>query len=248
MEKPRLARLTTLLTQLQTKPLVTATELADFHGVSIRTIYRDIRTLELSGVPIVTEEGKGYSLLEGYTLPPIMLTEEEAQALITAEQIIRRNKDRSFIEKYQGAITKIKAVFKHSVKAKADLLANRIQIRENQDNERSSNLLIQLQTALVNYQVLRIEYHSLQGKLTERDIEPFAMYSTQENWLLVAYCRMRRDFRAFRLDRVLRVKDIGERFEPHGMTLQDYFDMCRQKTLAEAQAFATENIQTIVSS
>ena len=65
-EKPRLARLTAILTQLQSKSLLTAREIADKHDVSIRTVYRDIRTLESSGIPIVTEEGKGYSIMEGF--------------------------------------------------------------------------------------------------------------------------------------------------------------------------------------
>ena len=115
-EKPRLARLTTILTQLQSKRLVTATELADKHQVSVRTIYRDIRTLEKSGIPIVTEEGKGYSIIEGYKLPPVMFTEEEANALITAEQLIRKNKDQSLTEQYESAVTKIKSVLKYTQK------------------------------------------------------------------------------------------------------------------------------------
>ncbi|MEL7062687.1 MAG: HTH domain-containing protein, partial [Bacteroidota bacterium] len=80
-EKPRLSRLTAILTQLQSKRLVTAKALAERHNVSIRTIYRDIRTLEQSGIPIVTEEGKGYSIMEGYHLPPVVFTEDEANAL-----------------------------------------------------------------------------------------------------------------------------------------------------------------------
>ncbi len=96
-QKSRLSRLTAILTQLQAKKLVTARELAVRHGVSIRTIYRDIRTLEKAGIPIFTEEGKGFALMEGYLLSPIMFTESEANALITAEQLVNRNKDYSLI-------------------------------------------------------------------------------------------------------------------------------------------------------
>ncbi|MEO7046774.1 MAG: HTH domain-containing protein, partial [Ferruginibacter sp.] len=92
----RLSRLTAILTQLQTKRLLTTSELAKKFSVSSRTIYRDIKALERAGVPILTEEGKGYSLMEGYRIPPIMFTESEANALITAEQLIRKNKDASF--------------------------------------------------------------------------------------------------------------------------------------------------------
>ena len=76
----RLSRLTAILTRLQTKRLVTAVELAKRFSVSERTIYRDIRALEAAGVPICTEEGRGYSLVAGYRLPPVALSEREANA------------------------------------------------------------------------------------------------------------------------------------------------------------------------
>src|SRR5690606_26055485 len=110
----RLSRLTAILTQLQTKRLLTATNLADKFNVSVRTIYRDIRALEQAGVPIITEEGKGYSLMEGYKVPPVMFTESQANALILAEQLVLKNKDTSFIKDYTEAIDKIKAVLKQT--------------------------------------------------------------------------------------------------------------------------------------
>jgi len=128
-EKPRLSRLTSILTQLQSKRLLTAKEIAEKHSVSIRTVYRDIRTLEKSGVPIIAENGQGYSLMEGFNLPPIMFSEHEANALITAEQLIIKNKDKSFIEQYKSAITKIKSVLRHSQKDKVNLLSQRIFFR-----------------------------------------------------------------------------------------------------------------------
>ena len=80
----RLSRLTAILTQLQTKRILTSTTLAEKFGVSIRTIYRDIKALEQAGIPILTEDGKGYSLMEGYRIPPVMFTENEANAIIGA--------------------------------------------------------------------------------------------------------------------------------------------------------------------
>lgn len=228
-DKPRLARLASILIQLQSKSLVTSTELAEKHQVSIRTIYRDIRTLEQSGVPIVMEEGKGYSILEGYQLPPVMFTEEEANALITAEQIINRNKDRSLSEQYQSAVTKVKAVLKNTQKEKVALLENRLQIRTNQEELKTSSFLIELQSAITSYQIVNLNYLSLSGEASQRDVEPFALFSTQENWLLVAWCRLRKDFRAFRLDRIQEISPTGQHFEPHNMTLSEYFEQCWEK-------------------
>jgi len=228
-DKPRLARLTAILTQLQSKRLVTARDIAEKHKVSIRTIYRDIRTLEKSGIPIVTEEGKGYSILEGYKLPPVMFTEQEANALVTAEQIISRNKDQSLADQYASAIEKIKAVLKYTQKDKTELLGKRLQIRTNIKSEKTSDYLIGIQTAITNYQLVDIKYLSLQNKPSQRNIEPFALLHTQDNWVLIAYCRLRKDFRAFRLDCIEKMTILQKHFEPHKMTLDEYFEIKRKE-------------------
>ena len=220
----RLSRLTAILTQLHTKRLITATELANKFSVSVRTIYRDIRALEQSGVPILTEEGKGYSLMEGYKIPPVMFTESQANALILAEQLVLKNKDASFVRNYIEAIDKIKAVLAHTVKVKANLLADRTRFDQNINSEKNSNNLSDLQFALTNFCVAKIEYTSEGNKATSRLIEPFALLSTQENWLLVAWCRLRNEFRYFRLDRIKSLEICTEKFTPHKMTLQEFFD------------------------
>lgn len=228
-EKPRLSRLTAILTQLQSKRILTAREIAEKHNVSIRTVYRDIRTLENSGIPIVTEEGKGYSLMQGFNLPPVMFTEKEANALITAEQLIRKNKDKSFTEEYQNAVSKIKSVLQHTQKDKIAFLSDRIAFRTNTKNQKTSDYLMILQSTIANFNLVEIEYKSLQGESTKRTIEPFALYSTQENWLLIAICQLRKDFRVFRLDHIQKLTVQNQQFEPQKMTLQEYFEVCSEK-------------------
>lgn len=231
-ETPRLSRLTAILTQLQTKRLLTATMLADKFGVSVRTIYRDIRALEEAGVPVFTEEGKGYALADGYRLPPVSFTESQANALITAEQLVLRNKDASFVREYTDAITKIKAVLVHLTKDKAELLSQRIVIRNNIENRSTSNNLSVIQLALTNFKLLRIHYQAVPpAEKTTRVLEPFAIYSTQDNWILIAFCRLRRDYRTFRLDRIEQLEMLKETFEAHKMTLSQYFEICREKSL-----------------
>jgi predicted DNA-binding transcriptional regulator YafY len=222
-ETKRLSRLTAILTQLQTKRLLTAPELANKYGVSIRTIYRDIKALEQSGVPIITEEGKGYSLMEGYRIPPVMFTENQANALILAEQLVLKTKDASFIHDYSEAIEKIKAVLKHNQKDKAKILADRTRFDLNITRERSSNNLSDIQYALTNFIILKIDYTNEKDETTSRLLEPFALIST-DNWLLIAYCRMRKAFRFFRLDRIKKLELLNENFEPHKMTLQEYLN------------------------
>ncbi|WP_299438535.1 YafY family protein [uncultured Aquimarina sp.] len=223
-EKPRLSRLTAILTQLQSKRIITAKQLAEKHDVSVRTIYRDIRTLEKSGIPIVTEEGKGYSIMEGYHLPPVLFTEEEANALITMEQLAIKNKDLSLVKNTTSAIEKIKAILRYSQKGNADLLADRIYFSGNNNEEKTSNNLMQIQSAIIQYKVLTMDYLSSENKLTNRNIEPFAVYSIHGDFLLIAFCRLRNDFRHFRIDFIEKLVTENETFSPHNMTIKEYFE------------------------
>lgn len=223
-EKPRLSRLTAILTQLQSKKIITSKQLAEKHKVSLRTIYRDIRTLEKSGIPIVTIEGKGYSIMEGYHLPPVLFTEEEANALITIEQLAIKNKDSSLVESISGALEKIKATLRYSQKGNTELLADRIYFNGNNSEERTSNNLMQIQSAITQYKVLKIAYCSFKNKRTSRYIEPFAIYSIHGNFLLIAFCRLRNDFRHFRIDLIENLVVEGEIFSPHNMTIKKYFE------------------------
>lgn len=227
----RIARITGILTQLQTKRIVTSTLLAEKFGVSVRTIYRDIKTLEMAGIPIVTEDGKGYSLIEGFSMPPVMFTENEANALVTIEQLVLKNRDSSLVRSYVGAMNKVKAVLAYSTKEKVDLLSNRIAVSPVMPDTNTSNSLTVIQNALTDFKVLTISYWSeSKAEKTERAIEPFAMYYTlEESWALIAFCRLRKDYRMFRLDRILTIARMDQVFTPHKMTLKQYLDDKQKK-------------------
>ncbi|TPN86827.1 helix-turn-helix transcriptional regulator [Aquimarina algicola] len=222
-ETNRLSRLTAILIQLQTKRILTASELANKFDVSKRTIYRDIKALEQSGVPVLTEEGKGYTLMDGYKIPPVMFTEKQANALILAEQLVLNSKDASFIKDYSEAIDKIKSILKYTVKDKTNLLKDRTQYNQVIHQERNSDNLSDLQNALTNYKLVKIEYINKENCMSIRLIEPFAILNS-ENWYLIARCRLRNEFRFFRPDRIQKMEMLTEKFEPHNMTLQEYFD------------------------
>lgn len=222
-ETNRLSRLTATLIQLQTKRIVTAAELAEKFDISKRTVYRDIRALEQSGVPIFTEEGKGYSLMDGYNIPPVMFTEKQANALILAEQLVLKSKDASFVSDYSDAIDKIKSILKYTIKDKTNLLTDRTQYNQVKQKARNSNNLSDLQHALTNYVLVKIDYLDKENTSTTRVIEPFAILNS-ENWYLIAWCRLRKEFRFFRPDRIRKMELLSETFEPHNMTLQAYFD------------------------
>ena len=191
----RISRLTAIVTQLQTKRLLTATQVSEQFNVSIRTVYRDIKALQQAGVPILTEDGKGYTLMEGYKVPPVMFTENEANALVTAEQLIVKSSDTSLRKEYKTAINKVKAVLQYSTKEKVELLSDRIAVSPAIPGTKASALY----------------------------------YILQERWLLIAYCRLRNDFRMFRLEHILKIKLLEVRFKPHKLTLAKYLDEKKKK-------------------
>lgn len=168
---------------------------------------------------------------EEYRLPPVLFTESEANALITAERLIIKNKDASLVKEYLEAIGKIKSVLRLNTKDKANLLSNRIVFRQNVNQDVTSNYLIELQLALTNFKIVKITYFSPDNnETTTRTIEPFAVYSTQENWILIAFCLLRNNFRAFRLDRIQTLETTANKFEPHTITLQEYFEICQKNS------------------
>ncbi len=229
-ELPRLSRLSATLTLLQTKRIVSAPELAAHFGVSVRTVYRDIRALEDSGIPICTEEGKGYSLVEGFSLPPVMLSQSEANALLTAEKILVNNSDASLAKEYQAAIAKIKAVMRFPTKEKLEILQKRMVVRKSRTEAQSpqSTYLSTLQMAITDSFCVEIVYESLHDHATsERVVEPLGVYTSQDgNWVLVAWCRLRNEHRSFRLDCIRRLTLLYEQCPKPEFSLEEYFAEC----------------------
>ena len=222
--QPRLARLVAILTHLQTKRYLTVHDIAKKFGVSSRTIYRDLSVLEKAGVPIFNERTKGYSIIEGYRLPPIMFSDDETNALITAEQLVLKNRDNSLIKNYSQALNKIKSILKYTTKDKVELLSKRLSFGRNFKIEITSNYLSDIQTALINSKLLKIKYSSVNNVKTIRFIEPLALYSTLGNWVLIAWCRLRKQYREFRLDRINRLDLVSESFQPRDFDIKSYFE------------------------
>ncbi len=223
-ELNRLSRLTAILTFLQTKTMVTSTELASRFDVNKRTIYRDIKSLIDSGVPIYAEEGKGYKLVDGYNLPPVMFSDEEAHALITAEKIIAKNKDQSLVEAHHKAVEKIKAVLRMKDKDSVNQLSDRITNLTNLRKETTSNNLLDIQSAITRSICIKISYRTASVEsVTERFIEPMAIYHTRDNWVVIAWCRLRNAFREFRLDRIVDFKLTIEVYSERKFDLLQYF-------------------------
>jgi len=220
----QLARLISILTLLKSKRLLTATELSEKYDVSVRTIYRDIRKLEEAGVPVYTIEGRGYSLIDNYTVAPVQFTEKQANALITAEHIISQSKDVSFVNDFKEALIKIKSVFKTSIQEKSELLSDKIHVFNWKLEDTASNTLSEIQVAITNFNCVEMNYKKANDyQISTRKIEPCAMYSTDNKWILIAWCYLRNEVRAFRVDRIQSFKILEEKFEDRKFDIRDYF-------------------------
>src|SRR3569833_1938427 len=112
----RIDRISAILIQLQSRRVVKAQDIADRFGISLRTVYRDIKTLEEAGIPLIGEAGVGYSIMDGYRLPPVMFTREEATAFLTAEKLMEKLTDPSSDENYKSAMYKVRSVLRMAVK------------------------------------------------------------------------------------------------------------------------------------
>jgi len=223
----QLSRLITVLTLLKSKRILTATELAEKFDVSIRTVYRDIQKLIEAGIPVITLEGKGYTLMDGYTIAPVQFTEKQANALITAQNLVAKSNDSSFVSDFEEALTKIKSVFRSSVLEKSELLNNQIHVFETFYEEISSNALSEVQLAITNFNFMEINYRKAgDTNISFRKIEPCAIFSTQFKWILIAWCHLRKDYRAFRIDRIQHFKILQEHFEDRKFNIQAYFQSC----------------------
>src|SRR4051812_19448843 len=106
----RIDRISAILIQLQSRRVVKACDIATRFNISLRTVYRDIKTLEYAGIPLIGEAGVGYSIMDGYRLPPVMFTREEATAFLTAEKLMEHMTDPSSNENYKSAMYKIRSV------------------------------------------------------------------------------------------------------------------------------------------
>lgn len=218
-----LSRLLSIITILKSKRIVTATELAKKYNVSVRTIYRDMKKIEESGVPVFSAEGKGYSIMDGYKVAPLMFDELEVNALITAEQLISKTNDESLIKHFDQTLTKIKSVFRSSLQIQGEFLNSKMRIFKSSDEDVRSSSLSYMQMAITNFRETEILYRVPGKDLTERIIEPLAILSFEEKWLVIAWCQLREDYRSFRLDRIERFRVLDKSFEDRKFDIGKFF-------------------------
>lgn len=203
----RFDRITAILIQLQSKKVVKAQDLADRFGTSLRTIYRDIRTLEEAGVPLYGEAGIGYSIVDGYRLPPVMFTQEEAMAFLTAEKLMEKFTDTSLNNNFSSAMFKVKAVLRGTEKDMVENLEEQIVVIDRpRDNIPPGNILDILLKAISEKKAIKIIYRAFGSDNSERLVEPIGIFYENTNWYTIAYCHLRGEYRQFRIDRFIEIK------------------------------------------
>lgn len=201
----RFDRIIAILVQLQSKKVVKAHELAMRFQVSLRTIYRDIRSLEIAGIPVYGEAGTGYRLVEGYQLPPVMFTRQEAVSFVAAEKLMQHFTDQNLKSYFDSAMFKIKSVLRNAEKDWIANLHSQISIRSDQTtfNEAIPNALELFFESLAQKSQVIIHYQKPREDRPElRNIEPVGLFYENKYWYIMGYCHLREDYRQFRLDRI----------------------------------------------
>lgn len=231
----RLDRLTAILTQLQSKRQVRAQEIADRFCISLRTVYRDIKSLEVAGIPISGEAGRGYTLVEGYRLPPVSFSREEALSLLVAEKILAKHTDKESGNHFQSALVKIKAVLKENEKTLMENLDEQIAVFRNNNlhADGKEGVMQSILDGLSTQQALQLDYTTfIKEETSSREVEPIGLYNSFEQWYLIAFCKWRQDYRTFRLDRINSIRITDQTFTMHHPSLKSFLEkMAQEKDL-----------------
>jgi predicted DNA-binding transcriptional regulator YafY len=211
----RVDRLLAIVLELQAKKHLRGEDLAATFEVSKRTIYRDILALAESGVPIVAIPGQGYSLMEGYFLPPLSFSADEAIMLLLGADLMRQNMDAQYQVAAQSAERKIEAVLSEDLRSEVEYLENSIQFISGAGTIRP-DLLATLRRAIIQRRTIHFTYQTRftrdgGSEMTARDADPYKLIHISGVWYVVAYCHLRHDIRNFRLDRIVGKLDVCDK-------------------------------------
>ncbi|WP_308561222.1 YafY family protein [uncultured Klebsiella sp.] len=224
----RADRLFQIVQILRGRRLTTAALLAERLEVSERTIYRDIRDLSVSGIPVEGEAGSGYRLMAGFDLPPLMLTHRESEALMVAIRLLKTWGGDSLSRDLESAQEKVLAILPEESRRWAE--QTRIFAPDFGTQLHSRSAFDLIHRAVSAQQVLALHYRDEAGHLSWRDVQPLGMFFWGEHWLLVAWCERRADYRCFRVDRCLQITPLDRRFrECAERSLSDFLRKVRRE-------------------
>lgn len=219
----RIDRLFGILTLLQGKKHWPAEAIAEHFGISVRTVYRDIKALGEQGVPVAFEPAKGYFLVQGYFLPPVSFSSEEANALLLMERVVTGFADKGIERHYTTALNKVKAVLRNQQKEQLEILNNHIVFQVPECFKYDQEYLSALQTAISGRQLLELQYETKLGEASTRRVEPIGLVFYAFAWHLIAWCHLRNDYRDFRVSRIQQMRCMDAPFTiTNHLPLQEY--------------------------
>ena len=208
-------RLLAIVLELQRRGQLRAEDLAETFERSPRTIYRDILALGEAGVPILAVPGHGYSLMEGYFLPPLSFTTEEAMMVLLGSDSMARNFDAQYRAAAESAVRKIESVLPERLREDVQYLQSNIRvIGRGTDGETKQHELLQtLRRALLDRHTIRFCYHARHsGGSLVREADPYGLAYVRNAWYLAAYCHLRQEIHPFRLDRMEKLEVLSSTF------------------------------------
>lgn len=226
----RLERISAILIKLQSGRIVTANEIAHQFGISLRTVYRDIKTLEETGIPLYGNPGIGFSLVEGYRLPPLSFTHEEAAAFLTAGKFIHKMTDSRNIYHFNTGLDKIRAVMRLAEKEFLEGIENNITVVGNYESSirmpaDSTRIILE---SITLRKAIEISYTNKEKIKSVRKVEPVGCLYNNPNWHLIAWCNLSNNYRNFRIDRISGITSTDEPFSRKHPTLKKYIQKHRQ--------------------
>lgn len=204
----RAERLFRLVRELRSRNVSRAEDLAATFEISVRTVYRDIAHLQASGLPIEGEAGVGYILRPGFDLPAMTFTFEQIDALAVGLSFVEAAGDASLSLAAKEVRAKLQAALPEPDQRKleqAPFFASR------RDGPADPNLRT-IREAIREARILRLGYADADGTITDRHVRPLAIWAFTDGWLFAAWCELRSDFRAFRLDRISMIELTGDHF------------------------------------
>ena len=222
----RADRLFQIVQLLRVGRVTTAAQLSAKLEISERTLYRDIRDLSLSGVPILGEAGVGYRMGAGFEVPPIMFTFDEVEALVAGIRVMESWGGPQLAASARSALEKISHALPENRRREiesAHLYAPGFHVPEI-----TYAHLDPARKAIAAGEKLSLGYRDVAGIETRRTIRPLGLYFWGTQWTLVAWCEVRNGFRTFRLDRIAAVRATGEHFvEEPAKSLEEFLRRVR---------------------
>jgi predicted DNA-binding transcriptional regulator YafY len=220
----RADRLFQIIQFIRRHRVTTAGALAEALEVSERTVYRDIRDLVHSGVPIEGEAGVGYMLRKGFDLPPLMFTATEIEALVLGTRVVQSWADPELAKAAASALDRIASSLPDALRNR--LVESRLYAPGFHVAPDVMDRLQHLRGAVDARRKTWVAYKDADSVTTERIVRPLALSFFGYTWMVTAWCELRTDFRSFRLDRVAEVRVLDERFEDEpGKRIEDYFKL-----------------------